>query len=75
MDYQEGKAIVTKLQAGLKSGVPARFGPDEEGAIRNLIETDMVSPKAFSGSERRRFESQDIGEPIPVTSKGTQLFR
>ena len=75
MDYQDGKAIISKLEAGLHSGVPAVFGPEEEDVIHNLIATDMVSPLAFSASGKRLFDTQNIEEPVPVTSKGTQLFR
>jgi len=74
MDFYDGKQIIEKLEAGVKTGVPARFVSLEVAQIQNLIETSMVVPGAFAADGGGRYQVQNLNEKAPVTALGRQLF-
>ena len=74
MNYQDGKLIVSKLETGVRTKVPATFGRQEKGGILNLIETEMVVPNAFVGGGKSEFTTQNLSELQPTTNKGKLLF-
>lgn len=74
MDFYDGKQIIEKLEAGVRTGVPARFVALDEPQIRHLIETSMVASAAFSADGGGRHQIQDLNERAPVTALGRQMF-
>lgn len=74
MDFYDGKQIIEKLEAGVRTGIPAQFVALDGPRIQHLIETSMVVSGAFSADGGGRYNAQNLNERTPVTALGRQLF-